>query len=653
MESSIILSSSSSSEIYPENTATNFRCRLPSLANNAYNYSSSSSFSSSQQTLIALQTLSLSENFGNIDASVYDSEEHVLLFLRPKRPPLRQPMSAPPPPPQTPLEQIIERGEAMPLMCVKVGETHHSADTLAAKLNREAHRQLAALAAATGDTVEDKIAFVVDYQEGGKEKLMIRLGVDYILLLREEFASFLMTEEQLNHMPRITINRGGGCIAGSGGGKFVKIATPLSVAVSSDLFFFITCERPISLAAKAYPDLIKVRIDRMTHYLSGTTTIQDLCYIPVHPYLLDHSPLFHVAGRKEYFPVSEPVLTELCVSLHDEKDRLLRLRGSGGGVGGTVVRLQLKTEDMASSSAAGREHIVRLSSHESLHVHADNAPGDFMIQLQGRLLPQDEGSHHHHPMLQQQQQWYCALSSIFLPGEIDYWGMLMTTAAASRTLYVDILGGRQFNRVHLNVQGTEINTTAQFVEHVNRLLETANFALLEDGSGQLAVRVAQLDRGELQLQFGSRKVLRLGALLRFILHRSDTTGGSLERIVGQRGENVRLGNLNLSRLHPHVAQLSLNCVVPSVLGEGWSTVLDLVKLAAPMGSTEDENLGVQNVSRYQVQHHSFVPLATTELQSLHFQLKTLAGDVILFKKKNAATLLTIVFQRAFAPLSYY
>ena len=467
---------------------------------------------------------------------------------------------------------------------------------------------------------------------------MVELGQNIILLIRQELADFLLSREQLLDLPRMEIDDDRQQ-RGRGRQVYVQLQAP---SYAHSLLF--TFGRPISPGRRALPELLKVRLAEMVQYLSSVRMVQDLSYIPTQQ-LLTSTALFHTVGKKEFFPLSEQQhLSQLTITLHDEFDRPLRV-GRGGNSGEpTFVKLLQKTESMATHHH--REHIIRLSSLESADIYTTNCAGDFKIQLTDSLLPQ-AGDSYDHP----QQQWQIALSSIYMPTEIDYQVLLSTAARTHGSLFIDIIRGRRIMRIHFDVDammegGTEYHTltSTRFVDYVNERLSTAEYAQMQDGSGELAIWLVEVEQGQIQLAFAVEKVVRLGGLFAYLLHRTDDPAAAPARIVGEAGMKVDLGFLNFQRLHRNVGFLHLDCVNPSLVENSWSNVLDMVRL--PAAGT------VGSMSTYQVQHHNFVPLGQTDMTMLHFQLKTAGGDIVPFKR-GKFTIVTLVLQRSYRTSTYY
>ena len=493
METSIIISSNTSKGLYPDNAPTSFRCHLPPPRSGDDVEASYSSSSSSITTSIALQSIAINTaDWGNVPAAVYTTDRHLLLFLH-------QPLEA----------------NAVPHVVISIEETHHTAFSLATKLTNEVGRQLGELEEDAG-AAERVIAFSV-YQP--EEKLMVELGQNIILLIRQELAHFLLSREQLLDLPRMEIDDDRQQ-RGRGRQVYVQLQAP---SYAHSLLF--TFGRPISPGRRALPELLKVRLAEMVQYLSSVRMVQDLSYIPTQQ-LLTSTALFHTVGKKEFFPLSEQQhLSQLTITLHDEFDRPLRV-GRGGNSGEpTFVKLLQKTESMATHHH--REHIIRLSSLESADIYTTNCAGDFKIQLTDSLLPQ-AGDSYDHP----QQQWQIALSSIYMPTEIDYQAVLSTAARTHGSLFIDIIRGRRIMRVHFDVDammegGTEYDTltSTRFVDYVNERLSTAEYAQMQDGSGELAIWLVEVEQGQIQLAFAVEKVVRLGGLFAYLLHRTRRSRG--------------------------------------------------------------------------------------------------------------------------------
>lgn len=519
-------------------------------------------------------------NFGNVAARMYTNERHVLLFLRGRGDAFMTSMEA--------LPGWLEI--ANPDMVASVKEVHYTADSLTNELNVEAVSQLG----------EEQATWSVSFRSTATTNKMAIMLTQATLLIRDCLAEFIMSEEQLAAFPRVIRSNV----------TYVALDTPDEVKL-------FVMERPISPAEKAYPMLIKLRLQEMTQHVSSVALPQDLALVPFHA-TKNGSSLFHTVGRKEFFPLCQQLrLEELNIRLLDEEDRPLRVLSGGQP---TFVKLRLVREKMDS-----REHILRLSSHESLDVYGSNTASDFKVRLKDKLLPTDDVA-----------DWEVALSSIYHPTEIDYDKM-----ADEENSTIEVLVGDNYMILTLvSSQKVEDMTLTGLINSVNRRMTTRK--MFTETEGELAVSFSEVTPGELQVEFMTDAVVGIGGLLQYLLGTAKTTAAAPLVVRGERGTKVKLGHYDFTRIHPNILLLETDFVGQTVFGNKWSNVLQMIRFP-PLSSTTE---GVKSVSsRYEVQHLDFHPVSQTDLNLLSFKLKNAEGRLVSFFHPNTPVYVTLLFRK--------
>jgi hypothetical protein len=353
---------------------------------------------------------------------------------------------------------------------------------------------------------------------------------------------------------------------------------------------------PIRVGAAA-PSIIKVQLEQMCCNISDVKLVQDLAVLKVNP----KYPYYNVCKRKEYFNLNCNRLTTLCIRLVDENNWPLHL-GSGQA---TFLKLQLKQFAMKS-------FVLRLSSLESRDVFSDNKNSSFRINLQQPI---------------ESSNWDVALSSIYLPSRINT-GILLT----AENFYIDVPSttGEGFQRLILH----DLNdfTVEGFVTHCTMKIAAA---FPEANPPPITFEVEE--NKDIYVKFNVGLNMTLSSMLAYLLSQTPHPNDSFSPFVGEKDARRRWGKIDFQKLHPHIVLVYCNFVVPTVVGNTFGQVLQMIPYY-------NGDLGGDEIMQYEAQHLDFLPMQMNDKATLRFEMRNASGDIINFENDETEVLLTLVFR---------
>lgn len=249
----IIAASNASTDLHPQNKLISFRNSLPQGLN-------------VEEYKIALQSIFLDTQYGNISNGILSTKDHFLLFLGTRN--------------------------AAPAASCTIEDFTLSPQRFVTVVNR-------ALKAGVGEVGRGRIQLTVS---GGKIQVTLNKSV---LLVHPEI------------MRCLNFRGGSEQEEVYSGFSYTKLNSETGVKVFTSKNNFPTSE--------ARPNLIKVQLWEMTRNLSAVNLVQDLAIIPT---TKQGYPFYNICRQKEYFPLNTHRLSEISIKLVDENNFPLHL-GSG------------------------------------------------------------------------------------------------------------------------------------------------------------------------------------------------------------------------------------------------------------------------------------------------------------------------------------
>jgi hypothetical protein len=350
---------------------------------------------------------------------------------------------------------------------------------------------------------------------------------------------------------------------------------------------------------------LKIRLEELTPCLSGEGSHQDIAVIAYKK--TNALPFYFSPKKKEFFDFRDPVVSQLSVSIWDEKNQLVEFTE---GITPIVVTFKLQHMDMESN-------VMRLSSKQSTKYFPNNSPSSFRI-----LLGQS---------LDSARSYEVALSSIFLPPNklelktiVSNWGGLYITVGEDRFDFIDDL-----NTV----------TTRVFMEAWLRHLQAST----HETSKNIAIRPRSQTYEEYQVINNSKKddiVITMSYLcaylFRFDLHatkRGDDVSFKLMKRVGVK----TLGNMKIDNCRPSVIMLHCNFIETTPVGNDAQRILKVFPY-------KKEN-GEEGFIRAESAQLEFLPVLLNENNLLHFELRDVYGHPIPFENPaSAEVFLNLIFR---------
>ena len=594
----IIATSTASSTEFPDNTHTSFRSMLPQAIRNAADYE------------VALQSISISDQFGNLPADVYNVKEHILVFIDSDRYRNGNDTDFG----DTEETRLIWLKTARPSATITLPQLRYTAGGLSSYLFAECLRQFEG-----GDATE--VDFHMQWKampEHRMDRLAIILSLG-ALLLKESLARFLMpTHKHVNQFQYVT----------RGGEKFVVI----DALQDSKLILF---DRVLAPAQKIYPRLIKVKLAEMKQHVRCSSRPLDLSTLVV-DYInrtdcgeASKGSLLHILRQPlDYYPLDLSRLEHLSFKLLDEDDRLIRI---GGGGHPTFIKLHIRQRQQCEDDSNKDDMLLQLSSRQSADTYPSNQANSFKIRLTDALLPVtnslgDPSS--------SATDWKVALTSIIIPSRIDYDSIIANVG----TFWIEVVWPPHItSRVNFDMPADM--TCAAFVEHANKVLQIVADQKAWGDKKTPPFQFTERTHGELYADFKETAKIYFGGVLLFLLGRTNTMRTHPVILNGRKGAKLHLGQLDFNRLCINLVFVHCDFVGVTALGNSWSNVLQMIHLEhSPPSSVRS------GTYEFRPPYPEFLPIAQTDRNLLQFELKDEEGKPIPFVDAKAEVILTLKFQ---------
>lgn len=640
----VIATSSASSSEYPDNINTSFVNILPqSIAEAATDYE------------VGFESICIANQFGNVPSSVYGSNEHILIYLH-------KPFQ---------LEEGEEEGwieNTVPNISISLKGTRYTAGSLVNYIKSECRRQL---------TDPDLFAWhdLIFMAIPSTRLDMVTMRVaDCTVLIRECLAAFLMSETQMEKYQRLTR---------SDGQKYLVLR-----ADGPKLFVM---ERVIVPARKVYPRLIKVCLKEMVQHVRNVSLPQELYMFAVDKSNISEGSIFYtVEENREYFPINQTRLEQLTINLVDENNCPIRV---GGGGHATFVKLHFRRK--ASNNIMQNYPPLRMSSRQSIDVYPNNRANNFKVQLTDLLLPAANMADRNNVLV----DWEVSLSSIYIPTRINYDKIV---SDESDGIWVEIkLGRGAIVRILFDLP--KDLSCEEFVTQANEVLKEAEVDKVWGEGVAAPLKFSEKIRGELYAEFSADLRIRVSGLFLYLLGRADSMRATPALFNIEKNSLEHMGHLDFYRLHPSILMIHCDFVSITALGNNWSNVLQMIKFpdapvtrrkqitstankvatvdpvpvareegdgeaivgqqgeftaagqgdgskvvaiaveAARQAYLEEEEKPIEFVLHRPRQ--GFMPVAQTDRNVLHFELRNGDGRPIDFADENAEVLITLEFRQ--------
>lgn len=350
----------------------------------------------------------------------------------------------------------------------------------------------------------------------------------------------------------------------------------------------------------ASPMLIKIRVEEIAPCLTGEGYHRDIAIIsdkklsavPFHPF--HYSP-----KKKEYFDFLHPSISHLSVDILDVNNRHVQFED---GLEPIVITFKVQRMKMTSN-------ILRLSSKQSSKYFPENSLSSFRILLSDPLKTE--------------KSLEVALSSIYLPGQIDYNKLISSNGG----LHITIGEERYDFTGDCNTL-----TTSSFIEPWWATLASSVHAK------ELGLAAAGPDRNAYVLTNRSQKedaFLSMSYMCAYLFN-MELTGTEMGEDavfkVKKSGGKIRFANLKVEKCVPSIMMLHCNFVSSTFVGTRTHKLLKVFPYNRKEGN-EDQIVKMESAQ------YDFLPVILNENNLLHFEIRDTFDKVVPFKNSDKAEVL--------------
>lgn len=353
---------------------------------------------------------------------------------------------------------------------------------------------------------------------------------------------------------------------------------------------------------KHYPNIIKVQCDQIKSQIFDSYNSKDL--ILFHPEIPDKDTFFfHEVEKKTFLPLENTILDTLDFKLVDENDKQINLNE---GIA-TIIKLRLK-----KMSYYKKSFTVRLTSRAT-HLYPNNTSSEFTVNLPQNLIFDDS--------------WKVSVSSINLPNTFS----TLPSGNYMQFVYKD---SNMKKRLLLEIPNLNF-TSDQFLAHINGWFDqnSGGKKLLhfkeeqQTGSYEKTITIEIfVEASILQITRDLAYVLGYGAedftYKNEIFFKAFVVGSFKEGKTSH--EIVMSYPMNLNYFQPSYAMLYTDIVKPTIIGGEYANILKIF----PIFKNSD------NYIIHQFKDPEHYSLQNKEIKTISLIFKNHAGETLNFASKN-------------------
>lgn len=358
-----------------------------------------------------------------------------------------------------------------------------------------------------------------------------------------------------------------------------------------------------NISKKHYPNIIKVQCDQIRSQIFDSQNSKDLLIF--HPDIPQSDPFFfHEVERTQFLPLENTILDDLNFKLLDEDNVQLNLNE---GIA-TIVKLRLK-----KMSYYKKSFTVRLTSRTS-KFYKSNTASDFTVNLPQTLIFDDE-------------RWKVSVSSINLPNVFStlppnnfMWFLFKTETGLKR-------------KILYTVPNTNF-TKDEFLSHTNNFFESVSPGKkllhfqeeLKSGAYEktLVIKIFQ-EASILQISKDLALLLGYGAADFEIKKDVQFKNFVINTIPQNTTQNIQMSHpINIDYFQPSYAMLYSDIVKPTIIGSGYANILKVF----PIFKRNDSYL----IHQFKDPEH--YSLQNNEIKSITLNFKNHSGENLNFASKN-------------------
>lgn len=358
------------------------------------------------------------------------------------------------------------------------------------------------------------------------------------------------------------------------------------------------------VSKKHYPLIVKVQCDQIKAQILDSEKSRDI--LVFHPEIPEKNTFFfHEVERKIYFPLENTILNELRFQLLDENNELLNLNE---GIA-TVIKLRLKKMEYYKKS-----HNVRLTSRVT-DVYKDNTGANFT-----NVLPET---------LEFDQNWKVSVATINLPnkfstlppGNFVQFGY-KTNSGLTKTILFEF-DKRNYSKTEL------LNTLNSYFDKFGDGQKLITFQeTMESGAYEKKVSI------RLHKEYSGVQISKDLAHLFGYGAENFTSRRDFLDYVEFKVRNFNPGStykeihmsipMNITYFLPSYTILYSDIVKPTIIGGNYANILKIF----PIHSNDDDYV------IHQFKDPEFFPLQNNEIKNISVLFKNHAGETLNFANNN-------------------
>lgn len=353
------------------------------------------------------------------------------------------------------------------------------------------------------------------------------------------------------------------------------------------------------------PKLLKIQLNEMKPSYTGKGYHKYIAILTGEQ--VKTYPSFITFPKRNYFELDAPTLSTLGISLFDQDDQPIILKG------GPPSTLQFKLKNMER----GENYFpVNLSSTDSDPFFPNNSNNSFKIV---RKFP-----------LAENRSYQVALSSFFCPSQMDVAKLLhkdlfyiLFANSSEEDWYTITFDDIAFPNISVIEIVAKINET---IDHLFNKLWITNKSI-----------TAQYNHyNELEIIFNSNAFVKPSPLFAYLFDVTDSI--AKEDVERGAGTTLNLGNFTLERCLPELIEVHCSIVNPILAASSYVKILKIIPFDAKIDQEE-------RIIKYESPNHDFLAISGGgDNQIIHFELKDSMGNLIPFKDNIKPVYVNLLFR---------